>query len=232
MNRFCLILLASLLALASSAFATSTTCPTGPLTLYLAGPTFSCTTNLLTFKFDGSSSYIASGTNLLPATSITVVPILTSGDEGFTFSAPWSVNGPNSSMDGLIQFTASGPSINDLELFFNGGFTGSGLTNVVENYCLNGPLIGCPNGSSGQIKVTNPPQGFNDQIFFASATSVSVSKDVELSTGSSIGTAFISQVANNFSASQTKSFSTPNHCRSFCSAPGSWFSACCASGGD
>ena len=208
MNRLYLTALASFV-MASSAFATSTTCPTGALTLYLASPTFSCTTNLLTFTFDGPSSYISSGTNLLPASSITVSPILTQGDEGFTFSAPWNLNGANLSMDSLIQFTASGPSIDDLELFFNGGYTGTGLTNVVENYCLNGPLVGCPNGSSGQIKVTNPPQGFNDQVFFSSATSVSVSKDIELSTGNSTGTAFISQVANNFSASQENGFSTP-----------------------
>ena len=202
MNRFMLVLLA-FLVLASSAFATTTTCPTGALSLCLVSG-FTCTTNALTFKlWDYSASASGLG-SAMPASGINVVPILTQGDEGFTFNAGWNINGANSSADSLILFTAAGPAITDLELFFNGGFTGSGMTNVVENFCLNHDSVtGCPAGSAGQIKVTNPPPGFNDHVFFSAATSVSVSKDIQLATGAQTGqfapTAFISQVSNTFS---------------------------------
>jgi len=113
--------------------------------------------------------------------------------------------GPGSE-DSLISFTATGPAIDDLELFFNGSATGTGQTGVTENYCLNAPLVGCPNGSAGQIKVTNPPPGFNDHVFFSAATSVSVSKDILVNTGNGPGSAIISQVINNFSMPEPLSF--------------------------
>jgi hypothetical protein len=132
-----------------------------------------------------------------------------SGDEGFQFQSSWNVNnangGPEATEDSLIQFTATGPSITNLELFFNGSFTGTGSASVTENYCLNGPLVGCPGGSSGQITVTNPPLNFNDQVFFSSVQSVSVSKDILIDTGSS-GSANISQVTNIFSSPEPLSF--------------------------
>ena len=207
MNRFFLIALASSV-LASSAFATSTTCPTGPLSLYLVSG-FSCTTNSLTFNQWGYSA-AATGTGTpIAAAGVTVTPDLTLGNEGFQFNAPWSVAGTtdvHSTEDSLITFTASGPGILDLELFFNGSVTGTGQSGVTENYCLNHALVGCPTGSSGQIKVTNPPPGFNDHVFFAPASSVSVSKDILVSSGDGTGTAMISQVVNNFSSPEPLSF--------------------------
>jgi hypothetical protein len=203
MNRFYVIVLASLV-LASSAFATTTTCPTGPLSLYLVS-SFSCTTNALTFNQWTYSPSAGGGATAVDASGITVTPQTTPGLEGFQFQAGWSVSNVAQDVavrafqDSLIQFTASGPSILDLELFFNGSVTGTGTSGVTENYCLNHALIGCPAGSGGQIKVTNPPPGFNDHVFFASASSVSVSKDILVDTGTGHGTAMISQVVNNFS---------------------------------
>jgi len=202
MNRF-LTLLAFLL-LASSAFATPAPCVTDTLSNYLTMSMGSCTINSLTFTFNPVTSYTTSGTNPMSANEITVLPDPTPFNEGFTFSAPWHLVGPNLSMDSLIRFTVSGPAITDLELNFDGGFTGSGSTNVVENFCLGGPLGGCPAGFAGQIKVTNPPQGFSDHVFFASVGSVSVSKDIMLATGDRgeiLPTANISDVTNNYSNS-------------------------------
>ena len=200
MNRFYMILLAPLV-LVSSAFATSTTCPTS-LTAYLA-PSFSCMTNGLTF-----SNWSYTDLNV-PAANVSVTPQTVLGDEGFQFQSSWNVNnvngGPEITEDSLISFTASGPGITNLELFFNGSITGTGSANVTENYCLNGPLSGCPVGSSGQIKVTNPPPGFNDQVFFAPVQSISVSKDILVDSGTS-GSAMISQVTNNFSSPEPLSF--------------------------
>jgi hypothetical protein len=200
MNRSFLIALAPLV-LASSAFALPTTCQSGLLSTYDA-PGFSCTINALTFN---AWSYASAN---VPDTSITVVPQTVPGDEGFQFQGPWDVNNTNGggeiTEDSLIQFTASGPAITNLELFFNGSVTGTGSAGVSELYCLNGTLTNCP-VSLGEIAVTNPPPGFSDQVFFAPATSVSVSKDILLDTGSGTGSAMISQVTNNFSSN----FSTP-----------------------
>src|ERR1700694_350926 len=111
MNKLFLISLAGL-ALASSAFATVTTCPTGPLTAYLV-PSFSFTTNSLTC---GSGSY----SNLnVPAAEVIVTPQTVSGNEGFQFQSGWNVNngagGGEMKEDSLISFTAAGAGITNLE---------------------------------------------------------------------------------------------------------------------
>src|SRR5258708_7506222 len=80
---------------------------------------------------------------------------------------------------------------------FGGGI--SCPSGVEETYCLNGVLLGCPMGSSGQISVTNPPPNFNAVVFFAPVTSVMVSKDINVTSGTN-GTASISQVINQFSS--------------------------------
>jgi hypothetical protein len=204
MNRFLTLL--AFLALASSAFAITTTCPTGPLTAYLV-PGFSCMTNALTFN---SWAYSNLG---VPAANVTVTPGTTLGNEGFQFGpGGWNVNNASSNgsteivEDSLISFTASGPAITNLELFFNGSFTGTGSASVTENFCLGGPLAGCPAGKAGQIKVTNPPPGFNDRVFFSAVGSVSVSKDILVDTGTGLGSANISQVINSFSTPEPLSF--------------------------
>ena len=213
MNKIFLGALAGVM-LASSAFATSTTCPIGPLTQYLGMTPFTCITNQVTFTFNGDSSfpaYTTSGTNPMPAGNITVTPIQTAGNEGFSFSAPWGLVGVNLSTDSLIQFSASSPGFLDLELSFNGAITGSGSTNVIENYCLGGPTLpGCPAGNNHQIKVTNPPQGFTDNVFFAPTQTIAVSKDIMLRTGAvtndTTPTASISVVTNQFSSPEPLSF--------------------------
>lgn len=210
MNRSFLITLASFLMLATSAFATPTACPTGPLSLYL-GSGFSCTINNLTFDQWGYSSAATGMGSPVPSTGVNVTPVTTAGNEGFQFQGGWSVSnvgqdGQHSTEDSLISFTASAPGILDLELFFNGSFTGTGTSGVTENYCLNHSLTGCPSGSAGQIKVTNPPANFNDHVFFAAASSVSVSKDILVDTGSGTGSAMISQVVNQFSSPEPLSF--------------------------
>jgi hypothetical protein len=67
-------------------------------------------------------------------------------------------------------------------------------------------LTGYPGASSGQIKVTNPPPGINDQVFFSPVGSVSVSKDIFVSTGAGLRSAAISEVINNFDAPEPLSF--------------------------
>jgi hypothetical protein len=207
-----LFLILGCLVLAGSAFGSATTCltPTAPYTAYLVMG-FTCTSGNLTFSAFG---YSASGnpSNLaVPATAITVTPQTMTNNEGFQFQAGWSVGSQGTSPnteDSLITFTVTG-YITDLHLSFNGSFTGTGRTNVTENYCLNGSgsIANCsgPGQSSGQIQVTNPGNNFNAAVFFAPVTSIAVSKDILVDSGSN-GTAAISFVINTFSSPEPLSF--------------------------
>ncbi len=202
-----LVLIFGCLVLAGAAFAAPTPCPTGAYTLYLV-PSFTCTEGNLTFSAFGYSGTANPPGLAIPAGSINVTPQLVPGNEGFLFQSGWNVSQQagniNAFQDSLITLTVTG-FITNLELFFNGSVTGTGLSNVTENYCLNHDLSGCPMGSSGQIKVTNPPPNFNAVVFFAPVTSISVSKDINVTSGTN-GTASISQVINNFSSPEPLSF--------------------------
>jgi hypothetical protein len=198
------------LALAVSAPATITPCPTALLTVYLA-PGFTCSENGLTQSITG---YTHTG-SAPDAGGVMVTPDFTLGNEGFQFSGLWDVVGSGQLADSLISGAAGcadgSKCLHDLSLFFDGSVTGKGSTTVVENYCLNGGLVGCQPPNSGQIHVTEPPPHFNDTVFTAAATSVSWSKDIGVSSGTCIieedhvlqsgpcGTASISQINNNFS---------------------------------
>jgi hypothetical protein len=189
--------------LAPAAMASMTTCPTTTLDVYIAAG-FTCTSgNLLFSNFGYSGSANPSGI-AIPATAIGVTPQTMTGNEGFQFSDGWNVGtqagGVSSFQDSLISFTIStvnhANTLNELTLFFNGSHTGTGLSGVTEQYCVGGTLTSCPQATA-QIKVTNPPQNFNDMVFFAATNTVSVSKDINVTSGTN-GTAAISQVINTF----------------------------------
>jgi len=204
-----LFLILGCLVVACTAFASTTTCPAdgSPYTAYL-GAGFTCTTGNLTFSAFGYSSTANPAGLAIPPSGVSVTNILTTGNEGFQFAGGWNVGTQagniSSFQDSLLSFTVTG-FITDLHLFFNGSFTGTGLSGVAETYCLNHTLQGCPAGSSGQISVTNPPPAFNAVVFFAPVTSVSVSKDINVTSGTN-GTASISQVINTFSSPEPLSF--------------------------
>jgi hypothetical protein len=209
LKRFSLLflILASVL-LSSSAFASITTCPTASYTAYLVA-SFTCTSGNLAFSAFGYSSSANPPGNAIPASGLTVTPQVTDGNEGFQFAGGWNVGtqagGVDSFQDSVVSFTVTAGAITDLHLFFNGSFTGTGTASVVESYCLNHVLAGCPGGNSGSISVTNPPPSFNAVVFFAPVTSVSVSKDIHVDSGTN-GTASISQVINTFSSPEPLSF--------------------------
>jgi hypothetical protein len=201
-----LFLLALAAALAPSALASVTTCPSGAYSLYLI-PNFTCQSGNLIFKNFGYSSALSNPSGIaIPASAITVTPVVTDGNEGFQFAGGWNVGtqaGPVSNVqDSVVSFDVMDMTvaITDLHLFFNGSFTGTGTTSATESYCLNHALAGCPGGSSGSINVTNPPPNFNAATSFAAVSSISISKDINATSGTN-GTASISQVINQFSNS-------------------------------
>jgi hypothetical protein len=213
--KLAFVLLALTAIIAPAAMASMTTCPTATLDQYLT-PNFTCTSGNLLFSNFGYAPSASPVGVLIPATSISVTPQVMTGNEGFQFADGWNVGtqagNTSSFQDSLISFTIStvnhAKTLDELTLFFNGTFTGTGLSNVTEQYCAGGTLTSCPQ-ATGQIKVTNPPKSFNDTVFFAPVNTLSVSKDIGVSSGSN-GTANISQVINTFD--QTGGVPEPMSC--------------------
>jgi len=200
-----IIFLAAIVSAAPAVMASTTTCGNTTLDQYLM-PNFTCISgNLMFSNFAYSPSANPSGLEI-PASSIHVTPITNTLDEGFQFAGGWNVgtqpDGSSAIQDSVISFTVStvngSASLEDLSLYFNGSFSGTGLSSVTEQYCANGDLATCGAGNSGQIKVANPPGNFTDPINFNGVTSISISKDISVASGIG-GTANISQVINTFS---------------------------------
>lgn len=200
-----LIIVAALVSIAPAVMGSPTTCATTTLDQYLT-PNFSCISGNLMFSgFAYAPSANPSGI-MIPANSIHVTPLTTTLDEGFQFAAGWNVgtqpDNTSALQDSVISFTVStvngAASLEDLSLFFNGSYSGTGLSSVTEQFCLGSSLINCGAGNSGQLKVTNPPAMFMDGTTFAGVSSISVSKDISVASGIN-GTASISQVVNTFS---------------------------------
>ena len=203
--RMLLTLAVAALVIAPLAMASISTCPSGVgLDQYLLTPTFTCTTGNLVFSnFSYSASANPPGI-AIPASGITVTPLLITGDEGFQFTSSWSVSssGGASSLDSVIFYTVrtlnQAATIDDLFLTDNGVHTGTGIANVTEQWCPNNSIATCPIGSLNQIFVTNPGTPNNATANFTPITSLSVSKDISVASGTN-GSATITTVTNNFS---------------------------------
>jgi hypothetical protein len=193
MNRFLTLL--AFLVLASSAFASSTTCPlpNSPYSGYVVSG-FSCVSGNLMF-----SDFLYSATPGSPsAAGVQVTPLTDTGNEGLLFHANWTGN-----MDSLLTFTVTdlAGTITDLHLSFNGGTLGAGSSATAnETVCLDGQIATCGNpiGISRQLMVPNSTSPTNDAIFFAGVHSIQVRKDISVFAAEG-GLANISFVTNTFS---------------------------------
>jgi hypothetical protein len=201
LNKLLLFLIGFVVAL--PAFASSTTCPSGTFALYLV-PNFSCQSGNLIF-----TGFTYSGTGnptevIIPADSINTQPLTVTGQEGLQFASGWSVGtqtgGMSSFQNSLITFVVTDThGIGDLILGFNGSFTGTGTSSTSENFCMNATtVVGCPVAKSGTLNVTNPPPFFNNVFLFGSVTSIAISDNINVTSGTN-GTAAASQVINEFS---------------------------------
>jgi hypothetical protein len=138
---------------------------------------------------------------------VQVTPITTTGNEGFLFNANWSGN-----MDSLLTFTVTALSgaITDMHLAFNGQASPGSSADVDEVVCLDGQLATCgaPIGIPEALAVPNKNSAFTDDIFFAPAHSIQVSKDISVFAIEG-GIAHISAVDNTFSQSLSRSSPVP-----------------------
>jgi len=184
----------------------STTCPTGFLSAYLA-PGFTCQTDNLIFS---GFLYTPGGSSPVLPGSIGVTPITTALNEGFDFNPAEGGVGAGISQDEKISFTIStadgSSTIDDLGIFFNGSFKGTGGTSFTETFLTKPPSQGgvaltCnPPSPCDPFQVTNPPPSITNTVTFASPVSTLwVSKDIFGSTGAGPGQYGISEADNFFS---------------------------------
>lgn len=185
-------------------------CPTGHMDLY-DPPGYACTIGDKTFgNFIYTSDSNPPGFEI-PAGGVSVTPITTPGNPGFTFSAGWFASTTSGilQMDSLIQYSATvnpgGTPITDLSLSIAGvDWTGTGAISVAETVCLGAMLPSCSGGTIRTLSVFDSAGGTQlfDSITFSGVTFVDVAKDIQIEAGTS-GMASVSLVTNQFSEQPT-----------------------------
>lgn len=195
MKTVALTLLA-VLVLGMSAFASD--CIVTSYDQYIGG---SCGLGDLTAS---NFTYSTSGSNQMPASSITTNPITAANNPGFLFNAPWAAVG-SQTQNSLIGFTVTAGSaeINDLSLFMFGASTvGNGLVTVSETYCAGDTFAnGCANGTTGTLSTYfgGGLSKLTDSVTFGAVDVVDVVKSITLIGGGSGSFSVLGGVQNQFS---------------------------------
>jgi hypothetical protein len=169
-------------------------CAIGNMATYDA-PGFSCTIDGQTFSGFAYTSSGSGGAIAIPDVGVTVTPCpgplctavgVPSTEEGFLFTADWTVNA-GQTLDSLIAYTdTSTQNIVDALLLASGiGASGNGAASVAENL------------SNGVNLFVSIATGTSASATFAGVSSLSVVKDIAVNGND--GTAAISSVANGFS---------------------------------
>jgi len=193
--------LSALPAAADSACAASATMDT-----YLAA-NYSCYIGNLDFSNFSYTSSASSPPTPVPATAVTVDAVDGASGIGFSFNSSWTAVGANEFSDAAIGFTVSvigggAATLEDAAVFQTGGVdwtnTGS-IAQVTEDGCS---LPGTPCSQEWDVmtsKTTNTTE-FAAESFYTPTGSLSVSKDINASDGTSAGAhATISLVQDTFS---------------------------------
>jgi hypothetical protein len=191
MKKFLMIAVMGLMA--ASLVLADPTCPTTPpgatwqnyMNLNSAVPP-TCHIDGLDFsQFTFSSS--ATGGVTQPVPSDIGVTTLTSPpfpETGFEFNpGGFALQGPGKSIDATLDFVvtaAPGSAIDDLTIFFDGSFSGTGSgTKFTETYCSGPGFTTCNNFS-----VSNPGPGLSQHIILSAPVSaLSITKDFGAHTG-------------------------------------------------
>ena len=188
-------------------------CVTDPLSAFIS--VGRCTIGDKTFSGFG---YQGSAVNLavIPATDITVTPLVTAGNPGFTFTAPWSaVDVPTIHFDTIfytVTVLPGGQLIDDASLALVSPLADFGaLVDVTETLCVGGgqgfaPPVPCPPTSSLVLvhtfdnHRTNPETiQSTDRAIFPPVGTINVRTDITLSNGLQIDTARLAGFTSRFS---------------------------------
>lgn len=177
-------------------------CTTATMATYDAAG-FSCTIDDKTFSTFGYSSTAFGGASAVPDSGVNVIPCLgntgpaqcvldmPAGEEGFIFTAPWSTPVSGESLDAAITYkiTTTGAIVDALNLF--GGFGGSGTGGATVDETAS--------AFPGSLHLVFPPGSTSsDSITFAPVSTVTVTKDIAVTAGTS-GSGSLSLVENGWS---------------------------------
>jgi hypothetical protein len=123
-------------------------CPSAPLSTYDAG-SFTCTLGPYTmdnFAFN-------SGT--FTDSSVSVTPVTTNGNYGFTFTfTGWSV-GSGVNADSQIRYTYDAPPIGSLEEIMQDPINPPGITTLTTDVCLGGDFTGFTIGTCSTLTTSS-----------------------------------------------------------------------------
>ncbi|HTS76577.1 MAG TPA: PEP-CTERM sorting domain-containing protein [Bryobacteraceae bacterium] len=216
------ILITAAALLGSSAFAG--TCMNGTLNNFdISG--FSCTWGNLEFSNFSYSDSASPSSAAIPAASVDVSFI--SGG-GIVFGAGWDVrtqnNGSSEEQDSTVYFSVTGINgalIDDINLNFDGSYTGNGVSSVTEKYCAGVTNVNNCTNPASSFGVSNPPSNDSDkEVTFSPVDSIAVSKDINVTSGPDVqvpgndcwrfdpSTANISTVTDSFSTTAAPEPST------------------------
>lgn len=208
-----LLVITAAALLGSSTFAG--TCMDGTLNNFDT-PGFSCTWGNLEFSNFSYSDSATPNTIAIPASSVDVS--FMSGGE-IVFSAGWDVrtqsNGNSEEQDSVVYFSVTGIDgalIDDINLNFDGSYTGNGVSSVTEKYCANVTNVNNCSSPASSFGVSNPPASDSDKgVTFSPVDTIAVSKDINVTSGPDVqvwtddcwqyqpSTANISTVTDSFS---------------------------------
>jgi len=200
MKRLLLVLL--VVALGNLAYATTLpSCPTDTsMATYVATYSGGC---IIGDKEFSGFTYTANGTNPVASSSVYVNTVL-GPNIGLQFNAPWDASGDGQSSDASIGFIVtvlSGASIiEDFGLGQTAGIEGTGSASIAENGCGDAPCspVGGPIAVLTFDSTTNGDTGQAETFFTPFLSSVEVSKDISVSSGSD-GLATLSVAQDTFS---------------------------------
>jgi len=190
--------------LAATVFGFAQECTSGTMAQYTVTG-FQCSIQDQTYQdFMYSSSSNPPGFSV-PAGSVNVTPITTTGNYGFQWEAAgWAASNSSGvlSVDSLFQYAVSSTNpMTDLSLSIAGvGFSGTGSVSVDETACLGAMLPACSGGTTVTLRVFDSSSGqqLYDQVNFAGVNLIDVSKDLMVSAGTN-GSAEVSVLTDQFS---------------------------------
>jgi len=202
-------LLIAALALGAGSSAWAGACVSGDnLAQYISAG--SCTFDNLTFTFN-STSYVPSGSVIIPASSVTVNTDTVGGEEGLLFNAPWFA-GATTTLDADISYTVSCNTcqIDDWSLSIGGIALPPSPTDAFVDVGETSP--GVPSADWLAVGANSIGSSLTDTTTFPPQISLTVDKDLTVYGGStpSFITTKVSSMSNLFSTTGMSTVPEPS----------------------
>jgi len=170
----------------------------------------SCTFDNLTFSFD-PTSYVASGSVLIPASDVIVNTVTSAGEEGLLFNAPWFAQA-TTTLDADISYTVSCNSceIDDWSVSIGGIALPPSPTDAFVDVGETSPEV--PSADWLAVGADSTGSLLTDKTSFAPQSSLTVDKDLTVYGGSTASfiTTKVSSMTNLFSTTAMSTVPEPS----------------------